>query len=192
MILWVVAILFFTIILLLYLSIDNSKRVMTPTVNQSKQYLVREHVDAPASATMLEQIDHRIQALLGYLSEHGNQYPEYVPYIDQLLKNGPRIKLTEASPKSRHTSYTINKGEEIAICLRDPQDRMHDINTIMYVTIHELAHVACPEVGHTPLFREIFVFLLKISIQIGIYNQVNYQKTPQAYCGIVIRENLLQ
>lgn len=192
MILWVIAILFFTLILLLYLSIDNSKRVLTPSTDQSKQYLVLEHMDAPASADMLNQVHQRIQILLAYLSENRNHYPNDIPYIDQLLNNSSKIKLTEASHKSRHTSYTINKGEEIAICLRDSQDRIHDINTIMYVTIHELAHVACPEVGHTPLFRHIFVFLLRRSIQLGIYNQVNYQKTPQDYCGIVIRENLLQ
>ena len=64
------------------------------------------------------------------------------------------------------------------------------MNTLMYVVIHELAHVGCPEYGHTPLFRKIFKFLLKQSVKIGIYTPVNYILNPQNYCGMVINEYL--
>ena len=66
------------------------------------------------------------------------------------------------------------------------------MNTIMYVVIHELAHVACPEYGHTPLFKKIFIFLLKQSEKINIYKSIDYRINPQDYCGMTINEFLLK
>lgn len=187
----VIAIVLLAVILVLYLS-RHKTRILSPTTDNANQYLVQDFADAARSADMLNQIDQRINKLFDYLQANETKWSEYRPYIEQLLANKDRIKLTEASPKSRHTSYTVNKGEEIAICLRNPAGNIHDINTIMYVTIHELAHVACPEIGHTALFRQIFVFLLERAIEINIYDKVNYRQTPQPYCGIVIKENLLK
>ena len=54
------------------------------------------------------------------------------------------------------TSKKINKGEEIVFCLRSiPDNKLHNINELMYVAIHEIAHVGCPEIGHTSLFKKI-------------------------------------
>jgi predicted metal-dependent hydrolase len=61
----------------------------------------------------------------------------------------------------------------------------------MYVVIHEMAHIGCPEFGHTPLFRKIFKFLLIQSEKINIYTPINYQINPQDYCGMTINEYLL-
>ena len=98
----------------------------------------------------------------------------------------------ETPDDEKNTSYTINKGEKIVICLRSKLlSEIHDINTIMYVVIHELAHVACPEFGHTPLFKKIFIFLLKESYKINIYTPIDYRKKPQDYCGMTINEYLL-
>jgi predicted metal-dependent hydrolase len=61
----------------------------------------------------------------------------------------------------------------------------------MYVVIHELGHIGCPEFGHTPLFKQIFKFLLIQSSKISIYNPIDYRKNPQNYCGMEINEYLL-
>lgn len=95
-------------------------------------------------------------------------------------------------PGSSSTSYSINKGEKIVMCLRDPRtQKIHDDNTLMYVAIHEAAHVACPEVGHTKTFQKHFTRLLKEAIRRGIYTDINYNKTPAPYCGIRIYERIL-
>jgi hypothetical protein len=54
-----------------------------------------------------------------------------------------------------------------------------------------MAHVGCPEYGHTPLFKKIFKFLLKEAIAIHIYKPVDYRINPQNYCGMVINEYIL-
>ena len=75
------------------------------------------------------------------------------PLNEESLKDKKEINIMETPADEKNTSYTINKGEKIVICLRSKfLNEIHDINTIMYVVIHELAHVACPEFGHTPLF----------------------------------------
>jgi hypothetical protein len=98
----------------------------------------------------------------------------------------------ETPGDEKYTSYTVNKGEKIYFCLRSKVlNEIHDMNTLLYVVIHEMAHVACPEYGHTPLFYSIFRFLLQVSIKIGIYKDVDYRFKPQEYCGMTINEYIL-
>ena len=77
-------------------------------------------------------------------------------------------------------SYTINK-EDIYICTRDENGKMYDINTLVFVSLHEVAHYKCPEIGHTPLFHQIHEELLRKATKLGIYNP----SVPMIrnYCG---------
>ncbi len=59
------------------------------------------------------------------------------------------------------------------------------------MAIHELAHLATVEVGHTEKFWKNFKWLLQIAEKNGIYNYVDYSSSPQPYCGIVISSNIL-
>ena len=61
----------------------------------------------------------------------------------------------------------------------------------MYVAIHELAHIGCPEIGHTPLFNKIFRFLLNIGIEIGVYKHEKYRQTRPEYCGMTLNTNIV-
>jgi len=65
-------------------------------------------------------------------------------------------------------SYTINK-QKVYLCLKDQHQNYYNDNMLMYVAIHELAHVLCPEIGHTQKFHDIFQQLLDRAEQIGIY-----------------------
>ena len=64
-----------------------------------------------------------------------------------------------------------------------------DLNTLTYVAIHELAHIATESVGHTPEFWKNFKFLLNIAKEINIYEPINYKKNPKQYCGMDITDN---
>jgi predicted metal-dependent hydrolase len=109
------------------------------------------------------------------------------------LKNSHRYKnkITESPPNNKHTSYTINKGENIYMCVREKDLSLSDHNTLMFVALHELAHVITDSIGHTPEFWNNFRFLLKAAIKKGYYRYVNYKKTPTAYCGTYITNNPL-
>jgi len=66
-------------------------------------------------------------------------------------------------------SYTINK-EKVYLCLKDKKGKYYGKNMIIYVTLHEIAHVICDEIGHTEKFKQIFDELLYEASVRGIYN----------------------
>ena len=86
----------------------------------------------------------------------------YDPKIDE-LKN----KLALVHPESQKLtfyndkkSYTINK-KKVHLCIKDENGQYYNDNMLVYVSLHELAHVLCDEVGHTPKYWAIFDALLE-------------------------------
>ncbi|AVL94889.1 putative metallopeptidase WLM domain protein [Moumouvirus australiensis] len=181
------------VILIYYLSKKSkSEAIYVKSSADNKEYLVQNLENKEEAAYVLGIIKKRINILKEYLQKNINKYPEYKSYIEQFCKRINGIVLYENPPDGKYTSFTVNKGDEIALCLRSKNGyNLHDLNLIMYVVIHELAHVACPEVDHTELFKKIFIFLLTISIDINIYKKQDYEAYPVEYCGLIINENLL-
>lgn len=84
------------------------------------------------------------------------------------------------------SSFTENK-ETITLCLVNPQTKQYyDMNTLMYVALHELAHVVTnnttEEDSHGPAFQANFDKLLKKAQSLGFYNPKI--PIPSTYCGI--------
>lgn len=75
-------------------------------------------------------------------------------------------------------SYTVNK-ERIYLCLRDKHGQYYSHDILMYVLIHEIAHMLCPEIGHTQKFKDIFNSLIENAMACGIYTPVDI---PSDYC----------
>jgi translation elongation factor EF-Tu-like GTPase len=59
------------------------------------------------------------------------------------------------------------------------------------VAVHEIAHIGCPEVGHTKLFFEINKYLLETAKDNNMYTFSDYNNVPEEYCGIEINTNVL-
>jgi len=169
---------------------DNLVKIKSSIDNDF--YWVRDKNDKIKAANTLANIKINMKKLIDYLRINQLIFPENLSYIKDLVTRTKKINIMETPQDEKYTSYTINKGEKIVFCLRSKiLDNVHDMNTLMYVVIHELAHVGCPEYGHTPLFKKIFKFLLQQSIQIRIYQPVDYRINPQNYCGMTINEYIL-
>jgi hypothetical protein len=119
-------------------------------------------------------------------------------YIEQLNKNIQDMEIRESSPNSDKTSFTINKGESIIFCIRSRRiekfirsQSIHDYNILLYVALHEISHVACPEYGHTPLFKQIFRFFANEAVKIGIYEKEDFNDNPKEYCGMTIENSII-
>ena len=72
-------------------------------------------------------------------------------------------KIQETLPTSEHTAYSENKGEKLAFCLdkkKDGSGTLIDENTLMFVALHELAHIGTEKVGHTDEYWQNFKFLI--------------------------------
>jgi len=96
----------------------------------------------------------------------------YDPKIDDL-----RNKLKKAIPEIKdidiygsNKSFTINK-KHIHLCLRNKKGEYYNDNMLIYVLLHELAHVLCDEVGHTDKFKNIFTELLIRASKAGLYDR---------------------
>ena len=77
-------------------------------------------------------------------------------------------------------SYTINK-KAVHICMKDIKGDYYDRNMLIYVLIHEIAHVICDEIGHTPKFHRINDELLEHATKHSIYDPS--QPIPLDYCS---------
>lgn len=112
--------------------------------------------------------------------------------IERLNNNFNEDNIHENTPDAKFTSYSVNKGEKIFFCLRNKKtDELVDLNTIMFVAIHELAHLMTQEIGHPPSFWNNFKFLLKVAINQNVYKYVDFNAYPKDYCGIKITDTPL-
>jgi predicted metal-dependent hydrolase len=144
---------------------------------------------------LLEEIISNMYKLKNHLKNNIDKFPEYQEYIllldNNFNKNRTQIYETNINDDNI-TSFSVNKGEELSICLKSKKTGdLHNINLLMYVVIHEMAHFACPEIGHGPLFQKIFKKFLEEAINIEIYKYENYSKSPQEYCGINLNSSII-
>jgi hypothetical protein len=168
------------------------------TTFEKQQFLVRNLSDKQLAADMLYNIRKQLLLLVNTIvkeMENDNKHEyadEYYEYCKVIQKRLPHSVIKESSHKSHYTSYTTNKGEEIVFCLRSKHNnKLHDINELLYVAVHEIGHVGCPEIGHTELFHKINKYLLWEAQNKGIYKYKNYKKHYEEYCGIELTNTIL-
>jgi hypothetical protein len=153
-----------------------------------KKYCVRERGKLELAADLLATTANGMTSLVSHC---GKTFPDR-GNVKRLVEGFNPKKITETLPTSEFTAYSENKGEKIAFCLdkkRSGKGGLIDQNTLMFVAIHELAHVATLSIGHTDEFWTNFKFLLQEAEQIGIYTPVDYSRKPKEYCGMDITDN---
>lgn len=145
-------------------------------------------VQQPDSTQMLEQLITRINKLIDNIKDN----PEHTYSLKRLKywDNTFVFENIKESWKNDSTSYSINKGEELVFCIRDKiNNSIHDINTLMFVAIHELAHIITDELQHTQKFWNNMKSLLKRAELLGLYQNVDYSINPVEYCGMTINSS---
>ena len=153
------------------------------TVN-GKKYYVRNLPDRNEAANKLASIGNSLQSLIDSLDE---EEEEKGKYNKQLKESFNPDYITENIPGSTYVAYSVNKGEELSLCVREKDTEVFmDNNIILFVAIHELSHIMTPETGHTPLFWNNMKYLLEKASAMGIYTPTDYRKNPETYCGMEI------
>lgn len=176
----------FLFLVVLYLYSDTYR--YTQSKIDGKHYKTKNNHLAQQSADALAQINLNILKLISHIKSQGSQ-PEY---SQRLYTFNPHA--IEENILDVDTSYTLNKGSYVVFCVssRDKNtNTVYDINTLMYVAIHELAHIVSLSVGHTEEFKQNFKSLLKYAMDAGVYSYVDYSSKPQEYCGLSINKNVL-
>jgi predicted metal-dependent hydrolase len=185
-----------SLIIFIYIlyKLTRKKLTMVEEYTNEIKFLVYNSSDKRQKSALLAEVISRMYKLRDYLDNNKEKYPDYAEYIELLKSNFNvnRTSIYENDPESDITSYSVNKGEELAFCLRSKKsNQLHNVNLIMYVALHEMAHMACPEIGHGELFKRIFRFLTQRAIDIGLYQAEDYSANPVEYCGMILSSTIL-
>jgi len=152
-------------------------------------YLVRNLPDKQECADRLARVREKLLRLRTHLEQ---TYKEK-PFVTQILRNFDCTseRFTESTPDAQYTSYTVNKGDKIHMCLRqrDAKEQLVGEHIITFVALHEMAHCGTTSVGHTPEFWNHFAWLLKQAEALKIYEYTDFAAHPVEYCGIHITDN---
>ena len=162
---------------------------VTSTVD-GKTYKVRDMPDKKEAANLMAQLRIRLTKLCDILEK---KYPDKAQ-VKQLVQNfrSDPSRFIEATPDSEHTSYSVNKGESIHMCLRQREgsdESLVNENVMTFVALHELSHVCTESVGHGPDFWNNFGWLLKEAEAANLYSYTDFQAHPVSYCGVYITDS---
>ena len=154
-----------------------------------ERYCVRERNKLAEAADLLANVNCRMSQLVAHVN---NKFPKR-KNVKRLVEGYDPQNIQETLPTSEYVAYTENKGDKMAFCLntRKSGGKLIDVNTLTYVAVHELAHIASADIGHTDEFWKNFRFLLIEAVKIDIYKSVDYSQSPQPYCGTTLQENIL-
>jgi hypothetical protein len=140
-----------------------------------------------SAANLLADVTQKMKDMVSYLKE---KQPDD-ERTQRLVKGFNPTKISETLPTSELTAFSENKGEKIAFCLNKKKNgsKLIDINTLTFVALHELSHVATKSVGHGQEFWQNFKWVLQNAKEAGIYSPIDYKKNPEEYCGMNINDN---
>lgn len=196
----ILLIVFFIIILLLYyfyntLFNNGKKQTFVVRGKDGIDYKVKKYKDAKKAANLLTEVNNKTMNFMTLLKNLNLENTDFYNEKERLLKNYNPDELHENIPNLINpiTSYTYDKGKYIKLCLRDKKTKkLHDINTIMFVKLHELAHIATErgKEEHGEDFWSNFKTILYISqLDPSIIKLINYKLYPINYCGMKISDN---
>lgn len=146
-----------------------------------RKYRVRNTKHKKETAEALARLTGKINGFLEMLITNGD--PKFRIMTSRLKGRFNPETISEGAVDKRYTSYTVNKGEEVVLCMRsrDDVDSLYDDNVIFYVALHELAHIASIGENHNEEFHENFRYLLKKAAEFNMFQKVSKKFH---YCGL--------
>jgi hypothetical protein len=156
----------------------------------SREYSVSNYSDQHQAANYLAEIRKCFDVLSVRLKQTN---PVDNRVIRLHARYTPNTVIQENIPDNNSSiSYSINKGDLIALCLRSskpPNYSLEKLNTIKFVGFHELAHVITESIDHTPEFYSNFRYLLSYAVKWRLYDYIDYRRHPESYCGTVLNHS---
>ena len=181
------------IIIILYFIISkivfyNKSEYLKSNTND-KYYLVKDTKNKYNKVDLIDKLFNSLNILLEELKNSNYDFKDIdIEEIQEKIKNSEILEnITDSD-----TSYTVNKGEKIILCLADREnDNLYSYNLLMYVLIHELAHILNTTYGHDDNFKKTFRFILEKAIELNLYTYEDYKNNPVNYCGLTLNTNIM-
>lgn len=203
----IVAIIIIIIILLTIHYIKNRHLIEVQVPGGEETYIVStKFEDYKDAVKLLSRVNRKTIEILRYLKK------KYVPneftgkrmnndvfandmqkIVQHMLKNYNPEVIIENIPGGNDTSYTINKGQKLYMCIRNKvTHQLIDEHTVTFVLLHELSHIGhYYGWGHGKSYWEVFKFVLYNAEESGLYTSQNYRSRPVVYCGLNVNYNPL-
>jgi hypothetical protein len=172
------------IIVVIYFNYTDNLELIRSDLDK-KKYYIRKTNDKDIQKMVVNRlaaISERIDKLVDYMKN--NKLPNE-EVSNMLFYRWKKCKLKETSKADTSVAYTVNKGTELRICVRKSKNELEDLNTTMFVILHELAHIASKSYGHNSEFKRNFSYIAKIASSIGIYKPQNFETFPVNFCNSI-------
>ena len=172
-----------------HLKSEKYEMALIKSTVDGNNYLVRNMKDKNEAANSLANIRSKLLTLMRYLDKN---YKER-PFVKQILTNfdANPDRFAESTPDAAYTSYSVNKGEKVFMCLRQRDETEHLVNDniLIFVALHEMSHIGTVSIGHTKEFWNHFAWLLESAEKINIYKYQDFAAHPVEYCGVHITDS---
>lgn len=171
---WIVIVILFMLVSYFAIkSIFGKEEMVDITTKEGFTFRVNKRTDANAAADILLEMHKRVVKLIDHLqikdpAKHLILKREYDP--DDFVENPDE-------------TFVIGKGVKIHLCIRNPDHSFYTVNQLMFVVIHELAHIVTNSYYHTPLFWMNNIYLLHLGAEAGVYSMEDYSMSPFVYCN---------
>ena len=167
-------------------SLFHTDHMVSSTLDH-EQYVVEEQFEnKQEAANIIARLNQMLVRVITHLKRNrmNSSYAEHITYLSSNFN--PCVIGEHLPTDLKYTSYVAQKGIRIRLCLRTAEDRntFHDFNTLTFVSLHELSHLAVRDYGHSAGFWDVFRFILLEASAIGEIKLVDYSKHPQKYCGL--------
>jgi hypothetical protein len=165
---------------------DRSERMVSQV--DGKNYVVREEgspKEKKLAANRLAEVRAKVDQLVNYMAKHDQPDAE-IAY--RLKVRWLSCNLRETGTLEDSAAYTVNKGEEMRLCVRKPdgEEGLEKLNTTMFVVLHELGHMMSITYGHNEEFKKNFSFIVHLGSALGVYKPENFSSSPVSFCGTEI------
>jgi len=153
-----------------------------------EKYCVRERKNMDKASDLLAKTAMKMNTLVEYLKQKYTNNE----VVDRLVSRFNPKKIVEILPNSEYTAYSEKQGSKNCVlfeCRKKKDDNLIDENTLMFVALHEMSHIATKSIGHKEDFWENFKFLIKEASECKVYVLEDYSKNPKEYCSMSIKDN---
>ena len=178
--------------------------VWTVSRVNGKEYKVKKDGFEQVSADKLAVTEHKLNELYNNVCKNYSSSQGFHPgSVPKLKQRWPNIKIREVTNGEPEAAYVLNKGPDMRFCLQSklPNDREKD-NILMFIAIHEMAHIMSDSFGHGQEFIDNFKGLLNVATKQWtvnpltgekelIYTPQDFSSKPKRYCGVKINRNIM-
>jgi hypothetical protein len=188
------------IIALYFINKEGSESLKIRADDGEYYQILQQYDSKQETAKLFSQINAKLLKFLEHLKYKYNvnstnsstvKQTRIQEIVERIVERYNFEQLKETIPTGMNgTSYTIDKGESVYMCMRDKDTLMlHKEHDIMFVALHELAHIGNVTWGHEADYWETFKFVLHEAKLAGLHEPTDYSKAPITYCGLFIDYN---